>query len=238
MNFDHKKTPATLALIVASLLIVACSDSEPTGSTTGHEGQPIEAEALEHPAAKEPTEDVADPQPIPEDKLPVGLKRLVEPWFGDLADMQDRRVIRVLTTYGVGRYFLDGAQESGITYDLFKMFEDELNKKMKTGHLKVHVIYLPVARGNLIPFLLAGRGDIAAASLTITSERQEVVDFSQPVYSGVNEILVTGPSAPAIEAVDDLTGLTIHVRRSSSYRSSLEKLNRRFESEGKPLIDL
>jgi membrane-bound lytic murein transglycosylase MltF len=47
------------------------------------------------------------------------------------------------------------------------------------------------------------------------------VDFSDPLSSDVKEPLVTGPSAPPVKSVDDLTGKEIHVRLSSSYYESL-----------------
>jgi membrane-bound lytic murein transglycosylase MltF len=157
---------------------------------------------------------------------------------GDLDLMEERRVIRVLTVYGLGRYWLDGAVEKGLTYELFKMYEAFINDHLGKKELKVHVIFIPVARDELIPGLINGRGDIAAAGLTITAKRDEIIDFSDPASKDVSEILVSGPSAPAINSIDDLSAKKILVRASSSYRDSLEKLNRRFKQEGKAEIDI
>ena len=99
--------------------------------------------------------------------------------------MLERRVIRVLTVYGLGRYFVDNGREKGITYELFKMFEDDLNKTPEKKHIRIHVVFIPVARDELIPGLLAGRGDIAAAGLTITPERDELIDFSDPASRSI-----------------------------------------------------
>jgi membrane-bound lytic murein transglycosylase MltF len=54
--------------------------------------------------------------------------------------------------------------------------------------------------------------------------RQKQVDFSAPHLTGVDEIIVTGPAEPAIEALEDLAGKEIHVRASSSYYESLMQL--------------
>ena len=152
--------------------------------------------------------------------------------------MVEHRVIRVLTVYGLGRYFLDGPQERGLTYALFKMFEDFVNEKMGTGHLRIHVVFIPVARDQLIPGLISGRGDIAAAGLTITPERDEVIDFTNPASKELSEILVTGPAASPIDTLDDLSGHKIYVRASSSYRASLDALNLRFVQQGLKQIDI
>ena len=157
---------------------------------------------------------------------------------GDLDMMLDKRLIRVLTVYGAPRYFLDGGKENGLVYELFKMFEAEINKKEKTGALKVHVIFLPVERDLLIPALLAGRGDVIAAGLTITPEREKLVDFTHPVAGQISEILVTGPTAPPLASIEDLAGREVYVRPSSSYRSSLEALNIRLSEQGLEKITL
>jgi membrane-bound lytic murein transglycosylase MltF len=168
-------------------------------------------------------------------RLKLGM---FDAWTGDLDGMEERRVIRVLTVYGLPRYFLDGPQELGLTYELFKQFEEFINQRQERGHLKVHVILIPVARDELIQGLLNGRGDIAAAGLTITPERDLLVDFTEPLTKEVAEILVTGPSAPAIASVEDLAGREVAVRPSSSYRSSLATLNQRFVEQGLTAITI
>jgi membrane-bound lytic murein transglycosylase MltF len=223
----------------------ACSEAGPPDDAgfpnveTISENNGLQRQTASSSGADAEVSETPDPGDIREDVvLPIGLRELVEPWTGDLDGMAERRVVRILTVYGVGKYFLDGSQERGITYDLFKMFEEELNKNLKRGHLKIHIVFLPVARDRLLPLLMAGRGDIVAATLTITPEREELVDFTNPVSKGINEILVTGPSAPEVKVLDDLAGQVITVRQSSSYRASLDMLNERFAEEGKPQIVL
>jgi membrane-bound lytic murein transglycosylase MltF len=109
---------------------------------------------------------------------------------------------------------------------------------LKTKTLKVHVVFIPVSRDELLPSLVNGLGDIAVANLTITAERQKQVDFSNPFASGVKELLVTGPSAPSINSIDDLAGKEIHVRRSSSYYESLVQLNTSFKKARKRKMKL
>jgi membrane-bound lytic murein transglycosylase MltF len=158
--------------------------------------------------------------------------------FGDLDVMEERRVIRVLTVYGVGRYYLDDGEEKGLVRESANRFEDHLNKHLKRDHVRVHVIVVPVARNQLIPALLQGRGDLIHASLSITPERQELVDFSIPESNPLSEVLITGPSAPALNTIDDLAGQTLYVRSSSSYRESVEELNERFRQEGRTPVKI
>ena len=158
--------------------------------------------------------------------------------FGDLDVIEERRVIRILTVYGVGRYYLDDGEEKGLVRESANRFEDHLNKHLKRDHVRVHVIVVPVARNQLIPALLQGRGDLIQASLSITPERQELVDFSIPESNPLSEVLITGPSAPALNTIDDLAGQTLYVRSSSSYRESVEELNERFRQEGRKPVKI
>jgi membrane-bound lytic murein transglycosylase MltF len=157
---------------------------------------------------------------------------------GDLDKMIARRQIRVLLVYSKTFYFLDRGRQRGATYDFMRIFEDDLNRRLGTGHLRVQVIFIPVGRDELIPGLIEGRGDIAAANLTITDERREQVDFSDPIGTGVNEIVVTGPASPPIQSVQDLSGKEVFVRKSSSYYESLQGLNAELEKAGKPPVRL
>lgn len=64
------------------------------------------------------------------------------------------------------------------------------------------------------------------------------MDFSDPFAEGVQEIVLTGPGAPAVADVDDLGGKTIWVRPSSSYFEHLTALNQRFKRAGQAPIDI
>ncbi|MDX2428784.1 MAG: lytic transglycosylase F [Xanthomonadales bacterium] len=200
------------------IVLILVSGSESTASATDStESRPVDSQELE---------------------AEIGFEVYAEQWTGDLDEMETQRMIRVLTVYGLGRYFLDGGRPKGLTYDLFRAFEDFVNERMGKRHLRVHVVFIPVERDELLTSLIEGRGDIAAAGLTITPERKAIVDFTDPITKEISEVLVTGPSAPEIESIDDLSGKTIYVRASSSYRSSLDQLNARFRQEGRPEVIL
>ncbi len=73
--------------------------------------------------------------------------------------MEERRVIRILTVYSPGRYYLeDNGEEKGLVKELVTRFESFINKRLQRKTVKVHVAIVPMARNLLIPSLLAGRG--------------------------------------------------------------------------------
>ncbi|HSE96208.1 MAG TPA: lytic transglycosylase F, partial [Methylomirabilota bacterium] len=153
-------------------------------------------------------------------------------WTDDLDGMRKRRVIRALVVHSKTFYFFDGAQPRGLTYEALKLFEDFLNKKFGTGNLRIHVVALPVARDALLTGLVEGRGDLAAANLSITDERQVLVDFSDPVIQNVREVVVSGPAGRAPARLEDLAGREVYVRRSSSYHARVQALSDRLRRAG------
>jgi membrane-bound lytic murein transglycosylase MltF len=152
--------------------------------------------------------------------------------------MVERRLIRVLTVYSKTFFFVDKGTQRGIVHDVGRELEQALNRKLKAKQLRVSVAFIPVSRDELLPGLVAGRGDIAAATLTITPEQLKIVDFTAPWVKDADEIVVTGPHSPPIATLDDLAGKEVFVRKSSSYYENLVKLNAKFKQQGKAAVKL
>ncbi len=157
--------------------------------------------------------------------------------------MIERRSIRVLTVSSKTIYFVDKGVLRGTAVDYGHLFEEDLNrklaaeKKLRHKNLKVRLVFIPVRRDQLLPMLVAGKGDIVAAGLTITPERRKLVDFTVAGVSDVSQVVVTGPTSPQVTSLDDLSGKEVFVRRSSSYYESLVALNRKFAAEKKlPIV--
>jgi membrane-bound lytic murein transglycosylase MltF len=184
------------------------------------------------------------PQTPEREQLTIAPEEAMKPWTGDLDGMIERRFIRILTVYSKTFYFVDKGVQRGSTYDIASLFVEDLNKKLakdktrKQKNLKVHALFIPVARGELLPALVAGKGDIAISSIGVTEENEKLVDFSSPLVSNVSAVVVSGPASPALSSVDDLAGKQVFVRRSSAYYGILVALNRRFAAENKPAVIL
>jgi membrane-bound lytic murein transglycosylase MltF len=165
-------------------------------------------------------------EPAAQPAQTVSIELRTRPWTGDLDGMIERRVVRVLVPYSKTFYFVDlGGAQRGLSWELMHAFESTLNKKRKLTKLRVAVIFIPTTRDDLIAELVAGRGDIVAANLTVTPRRAAQVDFALPLATGVREIVVSGPGAPALKTLDDLAGKEVFLQRSSSYYDSVTQLN-------------
>ena len=167
-------------------------------------------------------------------ELQVGTRQ----WKGDFDGMKKRRIIRALVPYSKTFYYVEKGRQRGISYEVFQALETDLNKKLKSKTIKLRVIFLPVGRDEIISRLVDGWGDVIFADLTVTPERRKLVDFSEPMYSGIKEIVVTGPSGPEIGSLDDLSGKEVFIRKSTSYYEHLQELNQKFAAAGRAPVKI
>jgi membrane-bound lytic murein transglycosylase MltF len=221
---------ASFLALLALLAVTACSDRQEPPTP-----------AAAPPAAEPAVSDAAVDEPLPplayESALPEAVRaELNEPFKGDLDEMVQRRLVRIGVTFNRTHYFVDQGVQRGVAYEYGKLMEEELNKRRKTGNLKVNFWFVPLPRDQLLPALVDGKVDMVMAQMTVTPERQKLVDFTNPTRKNVDEVVVTGPGAPAIASVDDLAGQEVFVRKTSSYYQSLLALNERLKAAGKPPV--
>ncbi|HEY8551191.1 MAG TPA: transporter substrate-binding domain-containing protein [Vicinamibacterales bacterium] len=173
--------------------------------------------------------------PSPYDAIPPEKRALIEaPFTGDLDEMVERRLVRAGVVYNRTHYFIDKGQQRGASYESIRLFEEQLNERLKTGLLTVKVAIVPLARDQLFTALQSGAVDFVAASLTITPERESLAAFTTPLRRKVAEIPVIAPGVAPIATKEDLSGREVFVRRSSSYYDSLVRLNAELEAAGRP----
>lgn len=163
------------------------------------------------------------------------------PWTGDFDGMLQRRVIRVAVPYSRTLYFNDKGRERGVAADHVRDFERYLNAKYakQLGKRPLTIYIVPTTRDELLSDVSGGLADLAAGNLTVTPEREKIVDFFAPAdQKPVSEVVVTSAKAPPLTQAEDLSGRTVHVRKTSSYYASLLALNERLKAAGKPPAQL
>ena len=152
----------------------------------------------------------------------------------DLSVMKEMRVVRALVTFSRTDFFLSPSKGArGLQAELLREYEKQLNKGRGRKDLKVHVAFVPVPFNRLIPALLEGEGDIAAAMLTLTPERRKQVAFATGGQFKVDEVVVASKWVKGLERLEDLSGRRVYVLRGSSYVEHLKQLNGRFKTSGK-----
>jgi membrane-bound lytic murein transglycosylase MltF len=199
----------------------------------GSDKQPEPGSSAGRPAETAPS---AAPEPLPE-----SASRGLAIEFGvhktDFDDMLKRKVVRVLVPYSRTLYFIDQGTERGLTVEFVRDFETYVNKKYRTPKDKrpITVVVIPTTRDKLLSGVVEGRGDIAAGNLTVTPARLEIVDMVEGTgkVKPAREVVVTGPKAPALATLEDLSDRVVATRPSSSYFESLEALSARLARAGK-----
>jgi len=166
---------------------------------------------------------------------PEVLTRIDEAFVGDLSEIIDRGVLRVLVSYSRTNYFVDFGTERGFEYELVRQYEKYLNEGRPLGH-GVIIAFIPVPLEKLLSELEAGRGDVAVGGLTITDARSRRVAFSEPYIPNVREVVVANQATEVPDTIEGLAGREILVRSGSSYLEHIIRLNRRLEEAGKEQV--
>ena len=167
----------------------------------------------------------------------IVIDQLEEEFTGDLPDILDRRVLRVLVAYSRTNFFFDGGTTRGFEYELLHQYDEMLNKPLPLTK-RVDVVFIPVRLDRLVSDLAAGRGDVAAGGLTVTPERLELVAFTRPYLPNVREVVVSGANAKKLKRIEDLSGRTVHVRAGSSYAEHLRSLSEQLVRSGARAIEV
>lgn len=157
------------------------------------------------------------------------MERAQKPSTGDLPKISKSRSLRVLVTYSKTNFFIVAGTARGFEYELLKEYEKFLNKGIR-------LVYIPMPFDKLLAALREGRGDVVAAGLTITPERQKQVDFSDPYIPNVSEVIVLNKKVGDLNSINDLGGRTVYVRGGSSYVTHLKALSQKLVQAGQKPI--
>ena len=71
---------------------------------------------------------VESDQKATDGEFPIKIRKFT----GDLDEMAEERIIRVLMPYSRTFYYFDGAQPRGASYELVKLFDKFINEKLMT----------------------------------------------------------------------------------------------------------
>ena len=156
----------------------------------------------------------------------------------DLTGLLERRYIRVLTVFNRTNFFISQGRFLGFEYELIKDYQEHLNRNLASGELRVVADFVICPRDSLIEKLNAGYGDIVAAGMTITPARRELVDFTTPYLTGIDEVVVANREAELPRNLEGLSGREVFVRKSSSYYESLSSLSLLLEMKDKKPVEI
>lgn len=132
-----------------------------------------------------------------------------------LAQVQQQKTLRVAIDLNAPPYGMKDAnlKEVGSDVETARLFAKELGVKLDI---------VPTTQANRIPFLLTNKADVVISSLTITPERQKVVDFTIP-YAAIQSV-IAAPASANIKSMSDLAGKTVVTARGTTNDMNVTKL--------------
>jgi len=136
-----------------------------------------------------------------------------------LNSVKSARELVMLTYIGPTTYFENPEGPAGFEYDLAKSFADHLGVRLR-------VVAVP-SFTEILPRLMDGEADFAAAGITITDARRAMVRFTPP-YQQVRQQIVYRRGAKRPADVSALIDREIEVRAGTSYVDRLNALKQKF----------
>jgi ABC-type amino acid transport substrate-binding protein len=197
--------------LLGLLMVAACSGSS--------RGTPANATPTAPAAVEIPP---APGQPVSK------LARTSKPWPGDLDGVIDRGYLRILVAPSRTHFQTVDGRHQGRAVDAGVALAKQLSEEAKRD---IAPVFIETREDQLIPSLLAGRGDVAA-NLLLTFERDEQVAFAPPIKTAIRELVVT--DAKPLVSLEDVGGRIIHVRKNSDHHASLIRLNEQLKKNNRP----
>lgn len=135
-------------------------------------------------------------------------------------ELDKAKVITFVTMNSPNIYYVNDSNEfAGLEYDLIKLFIKELNDGSQLKLIVANHI------DQILPSILNGKADIAAADISVTEARKKRINFTIP-YQDVQQQVVynkaTNKKPP--KSPKDLVGLNIVVPTGTSFAERLTKL--------------
>ena len=133
-----------------------------------------------------------------------------------MAELQDKGEVTIGVKFDVPPFGFKNPQSGdveGFDVDLGKAIAEELGVRPK---------FIEAISDNRIPFLEDGTADLIISTMTITGERDQEIDFSEPYYIARGRILV--PQDSDVRGLADLrAGQAVCTALGSTYEETLRK---------------
>ncbi|MDQ3742688.1 MAG: glutamate ABC transporter substrate-binding protein [Actinomycetota bacterium] len=137
------------------------------------------------------------------------------PEGSSIARIQEKGEITIGVKYDVPPFGFKNPQNNQV-----EGFDVDLGRRI-AEHLGVEPKFIEAISDNRIPFLQDGTADLILSTMTITAERDQEIDFSEPYFIARGRILV--PQGSDIKGVGDLAGKKVCTALGSTYEETLKK---------------
>jgi membrane-bound lytic murein transglycosylase MltF len=200
-----------IGLFIALSMLAACSETPPSAPGTGRRAGEASGEI---PPAPD--------QPVSK------FEKITKSFADDLDAVIGRGYLRILVAPSRAYFETVDGRHHGLAVDAGVALAKKLTEDAKK---EVTPVFIETREDQLIPSLLAGKGDVAA-NLLVTITRDEQVAFAPPIKSDVRELIVTDGGKPMV-SLEDVGGRRITVRANSDHHASLIRLNEQLKKNNR-----
>ena len=132
-----------------------------------------------------------------------------------MAEIQEKGEITIGVKFDVPPFGFENPQSGEV-----EGFDVDMGKYI-AEHLGVEPKFVEAISDNRIPFLQDGTVDIILSTMTITTDREAEIDFSNPYFIANGRILV--PEDSDIAGIEDLAGRKVCTAIGSTYESTIKE---------------
>ena len=124
------KIPVMRAGLVALVLVLVGCSGGADERAERHPGGASGQRGIDRPEGAAESEDAR-------------FARARRPFFGDLDEIRQRRMLRVLVSYSKTSFFHDGPEARGFEVDMLRKYEGFLNQDVEGPYARVRVLFVP-----------------------------------------------------------------------------------------------
>jgi len=135
---------------------------------------------------------------------------------------QEKLPLRIITRNSPETYFLWRGELMGFEYELMREFA-------KQHKVRLEVIVADSYQ-EMKQLLKQGKGDLIAAGLSRNTQRKSELRFSSR-YNRVDELLIANKDSQPIKQLQDITGRTLTIRKSSAFWSTAQDLAKKYKAK-------
>lgn len=143
--------------------------------------------------------------------------------------LNNEKVITFVTLNSPNTYYVNGDNDfAGLEYDLAKLFVKDLNQYPEYQGTQLKLI-VEKHIDQILPAVMSGKADIAAADITITEARKKRFSFTIPYQDIQQEVIFNKElTSKPPKSIKDLINHQITIPAGTSFAERLSKINQNY----------
>lgn len=137
----------------------------------------------------------------------------------DFDKIMDKKELRVATASGYAPYeFIDLNASSTEVVGVDMAFAEKVAEE-----LGVKLVVQDMTFGSILGSLTQGSVDLAIAGMSITEERKQSVDFSEPYLKSENRVIALSKNVDKFKTIDDLNDARLGAQQSTTQETIIQE---------------